>query len=114
VATKNATRFIRILGDRERKGSQQLKWSCYGYVNAEELSEDGRRGPLERGRQCRRFRHIAEPQVGHARQQLMGGRYPEKQIRKKQDAGCGICEVGMRNQKQHKADDDHNRRNVSA
>jgi hypothetical protein len=41
----------------------------------------------------------------------MGRRYSEKEIRNKQEAGCGIYEVGMRKQEQHKAEDDPNRRN---
>ena len=43
----------------------------------------------------------------------MGDGYPEKQVWNKQEADCGICEVGMRNQKQHKAEDDTNRNNMS-
>ena len=91
---------------------QQYKWICTGYVNAGELCEAGGRGPLESGRQSRSIRHIAESQVGHARQKMMGRWYSEKQIWNQQETGCGICEVGMRNQKQHKAEDDRNRRNV--
>jgi hypothetical protein len=75
--------------------------------------EDGRRAPLKRGRQCRSFWYFAESQAGHPRQQLMGDGYPEKQVWNKQEADCGICEVGMRNQKQHKAEDDTNRNNMS-
>jgi hypothetical protein len=55
VAKKTAIRLIRILRDHERKGRQQLRWSCHGYVNAGELSEEGGRGPLKRRRQSRSF-----------------------------------------------------------
>jgi hypothetical protein len=74
VATRNAARFIQILTDREsdldvrRKASSSQKCRCTGYMNAEELSEAGGRGPLERGRQSRSIGYLAEPQVGHARQ----------------------------------------------
>ena len=44
----------------------------------------------------------------------MGDGYPEKQVRNKQEADCGIREVGMRNQKQQKAEDDTDRSDISS